>query len=221
MSLNSQVRPFGITTIKLPFTKKQVIRCFFCNGSKCKRCGELAYQHMIEPALEKCHSSWVTSNIIAMQRPNDKQLDNGLMQQFIDNNIMAIFNLTEAGEHPNCGCGIIEDSGFSYTPEKLMSKGSKLEYNFSLFMYHLLINLIILLNLVKYFNYSWPDMTAPSINMMKDIVNVAINEIKMGNKVKLINISLIYSPLFFFYRNDDFSRLLFIVMQVLVVQVLQ
>jgi hypothetical protein len=126
-SLNSPVRPFGITTVKLPFPKKQGFRCLFCNGSKCRNCGEFAYQNMlIEPALERCHSSWVTSNIIAMQRPNDKQLDNGLIQQFIDNDIVAIFNLTEAGEHPYCGCGIIDDSGFSYTPEKVMSKGSKL-----------------------------------------------------------------------------------------------
>jgi hypothetical protein len=65
-------------------------------------------------------------------------------------------------------------------------------------------------------------MTAPSINMMKDIVNVAINEIKMGNKVKFINVFIPCVNIYIIFCNFYvFSRLLFIVMQVLVVQVLQ
>jgi hypothetical protein len=30
-----------------------------------------------------------------MQRPNDKILENGVLQEFVNNNITAIFNLTE------------------------------------------------------------------------------------------------------------------------------
>lgn len=41
------------------------------------------------------HSSWITDSILAMQRPNDKILEKGILQEFINNKISVIFNLTE------------------------------------------------------------------------------------------------------------------------------
>jgi protein tyrosine phosphatase domain-containing protein 1 len=37
--------------------------------------------------------------------------------------------------------------------------------------------------LVKHFNFSWRDMTAPTISMMHDIVNIACDEIAAGGKI--------------------------------------
>lgn len=37
----------------------------------------------------------------------------------------AVFNLTEAGEHPYCGDGLEESSGFPYLPETFMREGSE------------------------------------------------------------------------------------------------
>ena len=78
-----------------------------------------------EPAFEKFHSTWITNNILAMQRPSDEIMENNnLIQKFADENITAIFNLTEPGEHPYCGYGL-KASGFPYTPENFMRAGSK------------------------------------------------------------------------------------------------
>lgn len=62
-----------------------------------------------------------------MQRPNDSLIkDSRLLEQFRSNNIVAVFNLSEPGEHPFCGYGNLKSSGFPYDPEKLMAVGSKL-----------------------------------------------------------------------------------------------
>ena len=36
---------------------------------------------------------------------------------------------------------------------------------------------------IKHFNYSWPDMTAPRLSLLKDIIIVACNELDLGNKI--------------------------------------
>jgi protein tyrosine phosphatase domain-containing protein 1 len=61
-----------------------------------------------------------------MQRPSDEHfVHHKFVEQLKENNIVAVFNLQEPGEHPFCGYGI-KPSGFSYYPEKLMAAGSKL-----------------------------------------------------------------------------------------------
>lgn len=61
-----------------------------------------------------------------MQRPSDQQFELGnVLEGLCAANITAVFNLTEPGEHPYCGTGILEATGFPYTPEKLMAVGSK------------------------------------------------------------------------------------------------
>jgi hypothetical protein len=106
---------------------KDKLRCFFCGGPKCKRCSDSAYRQLESPALEKIHSSWITKSIIGMQRPSESIFQKAdLINQFKKNNIVAIFNLTEPGEHPYCGYGQLGPSGFPYSPEKLMMAGSKI-----------------------------------------------------------------------------------------------
>ena len=104
------------------------MRCMLCGGQSCKRCGMTAYTAMVDPppAIDKLHSSWITDSILAMQRPNNALLiDHEVLNRFIENNITAVFNLCEPGEHPYCGCGNISSCGFSYDPDLLMQARSK------------------------------------------------------------------------------------------------
>jgi hypothetical protein len=81
---------------------------------------------LANPAIDKLHSTWIDDSILAMQRPNDMLMkDSDLIEQFKRNGIVAVFNLTEPGEHPYCGGGNLKESGFPYHPEKLMASGSK------------------------------------------------------------------------------------------------
>lgn len=160
--------------VECNFRPKQVIRCTLCGGNKCKNCGEFAYLNQSSPAIPNLNSSWITPTILAMQRPSNNLFQNGLINEFLKNGVACVFNLTEPGEHPYCGSksanvinnihtdSIIDSrSGFPYNPEVLMSNG------------------------IKHFNYAWPDMTAPSINMMKDIVFIARNELKYSTNSKI------------------------------------
>lgn len=132
----------------------------FCRGSSCKRCGSSAYLSLATPALEKVHSSWINESILAMQRPSELLFaEANLIEQFQRHGICAIFNLTEPGEHPYCGTGVLGATGFPYSPEKLMAHG------------------------VRHFNYSWPDMTCPSISVILDIVQVASHQLNDGLKL--------------------------------------
>jgi len=159
---------------------KQRLRCIICTFGgliECRRCGNNAYLQQKSPAIAKLHSSWITDNILAMQRPSDKLFADGLIDEFLNNNIMSVFNLTEPGEHPYCGnlnCSKTKfasvvpittynlmNSGFPYDPEKLMVHG------------------------IKHFNFNWPDMTVPSMTMILDIVEIAINELNSGHKIAI------------------------------------
>ena len=109
-----------------PFRKKEQVRCLFCGGDQCKRCSPLAYLAQDNPAIPFLHSSWINESIIGMQRPSDVIFNQGALEGLKAAGITAVFNLTEPGEHPYCGTGVLEASGFPYSPERLMSVGSKL-----------------------------------------------------------------------------------------------
>ena len=103
---------------------------FFASINNCYndvifRCGETAYTLLkTEAAIEKFHSTWITPSIMAMQRPSDELISSlNLIGKFQEAGITAVFNLTQPGEHPFCGHAL-QDSGFPYTPEKLMTAGS-------------------------------------------------------------------------------------------------
>ena len=149
----------GAAAKRRPWEQKETVRCMFCRGAKCRRCGKDAYQLCENSPIQKIHANWITEDILAMQRPADEHfVRHKFVEQLKDLNIVAVFNLQEPGEHPFCGFGT-KESGFSYYPEKLMAAG------------------------VKFFNYSWKDMTTPPIAMMMDIVRIALNEINNGGKV--------------------------------------
>ena len=138
-------------------------------GRDCTKCGITAYQkqkHVLDEngvslsGLERVHSSWITPEILAMQRPHGDTLDD-LIRQFKQTGITAVFNLTEPGEHPFCGHSLLPECGFSYSPEALMAAD------------------------IKHFNWNWPDMTAPSVPMLHDIVQIARQELDAGGKVAI------------------------------------
>lgn len=108
------------------FQKKEVVRCMVCGGRDCPKCGVDAYKKLQNPAIDKLHSHWITDYIVAMQRPNNKSLEAGALADFKKKKVTAIFNLTEPGEHPFCGPGIVHECGFPYCPENFMHVGSKL-----------------------------------------------------------------------------------------------
>ncbi len=111
-----------------PFEHKESVRCVFCRGPRCRRCGKDAYLLCRSPVIEYIHSSWITDQILAMQRPADEHFVNHrFVEQLKEKGIVAVFNLQEPGEHHRCGFGI-KSSGFSYFPEKLMAEGSKLNF---------------------------------------------------------------------------------------------
>ena len=98
------------------------------------------------PAIDKLHSSWIDDSILAMQRPNDTLMkESNLIEQFRSNNIVAIFNLTEPGEHPFCGYGNLKSSGFPYQPETLMAAGSE----YVTILYHILTFFPILNSIIQ------------------------------------------------------------------------
>ncbi len=97
-----------------------------CGGRDCPKCGVDAYKKLQNPAIDKLHSHWITDYIVAMQRPNNKSLEAGALADFKKKKVTAIFNLTEPGEHPFCGPGIVHECGFPYCPENFMHVGSKL-----------------------------------------------------------------------------------------------
>ena len=126
-------------------SKGQII-CLFCNGKDCKH--ENYINQIEKNGIYGLHSSWITSEILAMQRPSNriiKQYD--IIKQFKTTNIGAIINCQELGEHPICGDGIVE-SGFSYSPEEFMN------------------------NNIYYYNFGWLDMSKPTNQLMMRIVQV-------------------------------------------------
>ena len=92
-----------------------------------------------KPAIRGLHSEWVEGVIVGSQRLSDRLIKEfNIIDQFKKEGIVAVFNLQEPGEHPYCGDGIINKTGFSYTPELLMN------------------------NQIQYYNFYWKDLTTPS-----------------------------------------------------------
>lgn len=126
VSASKSPSPAPVYCTTSPFNKKERIRCLFCGGDQCKRCSPTAYLALENPAIPKLHSSWINESIVAMQRPSDALFDQGALEGLVAARITAVFNLTEPGEHPYCGTGILEETGFPYSPERLMNAGSRL-----------------------------------------------------------------------------------------------
>jgi len=123
--ISSNVKEISKVVTFTGFSKKEQVRCLTCGGKDCPRCGLDAYKQLENPAIKYLHSHWITDSIVAMQRPNDTAFEMGALQDMVDKKISAVFNVTEPGEHPFCGTGNIHGTGFPYTPDKLMAKGSE------------------------------------------------------------------------------------------------
>ncbi len=82
-----------------------------------------------EPAIKGLHSNFIVENIIASQRPSTRLIqEHNIIKQMLDMDIKAIYNLQEKGEHPHCGYGIHEESGFSYDPKHFEDAGIKVHF---------------------------------------------------------------------------------------------
>mmetsp|Transcript_2771 Transcript_2771/g.2927 ORF Transcript_2771/g.2927 Transcript_2771/m.2927 type:complete len:466 (-) Transcript_2771:584-1981(-) len=139
------------------FERITKIRCMFCGGATCKNENWLRHPNA---AIEGLHSDWITEDILAMQRPSERLIQEyNILEQFQDNGILAVLNVQLPGEHPSCGDGIIDKCGFSYNPETLSDAG------------------------IKFFNFGWWDMTVPTLDHMLNVVQVMALTIESDNKI--------------------------------------
>jgi len=95
--------------------------CRFCGGKSCKR--EDWRKQADTPAIAGLHSTWVSANVLGMQRPSSRLLrEYGIIDAMKKAGVGAIFNLQLAGEHKLCGDGI-DERGFSYRAEEFTDHG--------------------------------------------------------------------------------------------------
>ena len=148
---------------------KGSVICLFCGGASCKR---EDWRRQTEPcAIRGLHSSWVTEDVLAMQRPSSRLLhEYGILEQFQAHGVGAIINLQEPGEHALCGDGN-QEGGFSYRPEEFMDAG------------------------IFFYNFGWLDMSVPTLDMMMRIVQVMSFTIGEKRKKVLFVLSLGPPPL--------------------------
>lgn len=144
---------------------RQGVHCsLFCGGSKCKHESWEAFiaKPDANPAIEGLNSNWVGDHVVAAQRPSTSLfIKYPLIQQFKQYNVTGVFNLQEKGEHSSCGPdGIYPSSGYSYDGESdLMRYG------------------------VSYYEYPWPDMTAPNNDVVLRSVQVMDYHVRNKGKV--------------------------------------
>ncbi|ORZ37548.1 protein-tyrosine phosphatase-like protein [Catenaria anguillulae PL171] len=132
--------------------------CTFCGGRNCKYCGpQPAGRPQAIPGL---YSAWVTESILAMARPSAYLMQHGgVVEEMGAKGIRCIVNLQQPNEHPQCGWGVLPETGFAYNPEEWIKRG------------------------FYYYNFAWEDMNVPTMDQMLSIVKVVANEVASGRKV--------------------------------------
>lgn len=144
---------------------RQNLHCsVFCGGSKCTHelWDSMKPLEKREAAIEGLNSNWVGEDIIASQRPSTSLfLKFPLIQEFKSKQVTGVLNLQEKGEHGSCGPdGIYKSSGYSYNgAEDLMPHG------------------------VSYYEFPWPDMTAPQQDVVLRSVQVMDYHVKNRGRV--------------------------------------
>ncbi|KAG5496123.1 hypothetical protein JKF63_02424 [Porcisia hertigi] len=144
---------------------RQGLHCsLFCSGVKCRHESweAMKEQEQRAAAIEGLQSNWVGNDVIASQRPSTSLfLKYPIIAQFHAKQVTGVLNLQEKGEHGNCGPdGIYETSGYSYDgAQDLMPHG------------------------ISYYEFPWPDMTAPQQDIVLRSVQVMDYHIKMKGKV--------------------------------------
>ena len=136
---NRRARTLVITPIQSKSSMYMKIHCTFCGGKTCKHedyrrtipneAMKMAHLQLGQVPLEKYYvfeglnSHFVVQNVIASQRPSSSLIKRyNIIEQFKEQNVVAIVNLQEQGEHPYCGDGILAKTGFSYDPEEDIMK---------------------------------------------------------------------------------------------------
>jgi hypothetical protein len=77
------------------FDQKEKLRCRFCRGDNCIRCGKDAYKQCTDSAISSFHCNWIFDSVMAMQRPSDELFDTiMLIEAFQCNGITAVSSLT-------------------------------------------------------------------------------------------------------------------------------
>ncbi|KAI9015513.1 protein-tyrosine phosphatase-like protein [Hyaloraphidium curvatum] len=111
-------------------------------------------------AIPGLYSHYITPSILATARPSASLIDkHKLVDAFLSSNLRTLINLQEPAEHPSCGPdGVLPDTGFSYDPVTFTDAG------------------------IRFFNFGWPDMTAPPFELMDTIVEVIADSIKGGRR---------------------------------------
>ena len=111
------------------------------------------------PAIPGLHSTYITERIIASQRPSTKLIERyDVIGSFRRQNITAVFNLQESGEHPNCGECKLEKSGFSYDPQTFM------DHN------------------IRYYSFAWRDLSTPKYpQFIMNIMHVIQSELERND----------------------------------------
>ncbi len=105
------------------------------------------------------YASWVTSTILATSRPSEASMhEYGLLAQFREAGITAIFNLQTPGEHAFCGQPLI-DGRFSYAVETFTKNGIAVR------------------------NFGWEDYGTPELESVVAMVTAMHTEIQRGGKV--------------------------------------
>ncbi|CAM9120549.1 unnamed protein product [Ectocarpus sp. 12 AP-2014] len=156
----SKAAPAARGTRKGQWAFKNQTKCRFCGGRLCLRCSEQCALRCKGAAVNGLHSHWISDSIIGMQRPSSRLIKTyDIVGQFKRKGVTAIFNLTEPGEHPHCGDGLEKTSGFPYLPETFMREG------------------------ISVYNFSWEDMTTPSMALLSDIIRVALSCLRTGGKI--------------------------------------
>ncbi|KAL3681132.1 hypothetical protein R1sor_024088 [Riccia sorocarpa] len=111
-------------------------------------------------ALVGLHSNWIGHFILASARPSDRLLEeHHLLYQLHSQHIAAVINLQVPGEHGSCGDGVKLESGFSYTPQRLMERQ------------------------IFYFNFPMEDSKHFELDYMLDICHTVDSQIATGEKV--------------------------------------
>jgi len=152
----ANVELVGDSDAPLRFTRAELetiggFICRFCNGKSCKHEDwTLQKGYPDTCAIRGLNSTWITTKIIAMQRPSTRLVEEyHVIDQLLAAGVRAIFNLQLPGEHAHCGDGIHKDGdGFSYRLEEFQRRG------------------------ISTYNLSWVDMGVPTSSFMLNIVQL-------------------------------------------------
>lgn len=130
-----------------------------CGGAACKKCDPCrGLDTPIVSAIDGLNASWVTHNIIASTRPSERLIrTHNIISQFRSSGITAVFNLQQAGEHADCGDGVI-DGKWSYKPQTFYEAG------------------------ISVYIFSFPDYGVPTVESALTMTKAIAQEISYGSK---------------------------------------